>query len=91
VQEEVVGKLRSAFHRDALFFWDGTAGEELGVLWRPAVKGASTFAILNSRNRVVPSGSDASITTMNRDELLMQMIDVANGLLSVHRIDDVIS
>ena len=90
MQEEVVGRLRSVFHRDALFFWDGTTGDELGVLWRPAVKAASSFAILSSRNRVVPPGSDA-ITAMNRDELLLQLIDLARGLLSVHRIDDLLS
>lgn len=91
VQEEVVGRLRSAFHRDALFFWDGTMGDELGVLWRPAVKAASSFVILSSRNRVVPPGGSDAITTMNRDELLLQLIDLADGLLSVHRIDDLLS
>ena len=96
MQEEVVGRLRSAFHRDALFFWDGTAGDELGVLWRPAVKAASSFAILSSRNRVVPTdssdpASQHSITAMNRDELLLQLIDLSHGLLSVHRIDNLLS
>ena len=85
-----MGRLRSVFHRDALFFWDGTAGDELGVLWRPAVKAVSSFAILSSRNRVVRPGSDA-ITAMNRDELLLQLIDLSRGLLSVHRIDDLLS
>jgi hypothetical protein len=87
VQEDLVCRLRAAFKREALFFWNARSGREVGVLWRPQLSQPSPFSILTSRNRTVDGGSGGSeegggsMTRANIGELLSQMLDMSDGLL----------
>ncbi len=53
VQAEVVDKLRKLFGSQALFFWDETNGDQVGVLWRPSFTRESPFAVMDCRYRSV--------------------------------------
>jgi len=84
VQEALVGRLRAAFRREALFFWNARSGREVGVLWRPQLSQPGPFAILTSRNRAVggEGGEEGgSMTQANIAEMLSQMLDMSDGLL----------
>lgn len=86
-QEFVFNKLRQHFKDDALFFWNGVTGRELGLVWRPKLFLPQKFSILNSKNRVaVGEGGDsddqAHIVLPNIAEIISKIIAASDGLLT---------
>lgn len=89
LQEEIVEDLRATFADDALFFWNGLAGGEVGVVWRPKAFLPSKFSILNCQDRLpcsgggaVGNGGDAAGYTLpNVSALLKRMIAIGDGLI----------
>lgn len=51
IQEGIVQKLRQQFQDVALFFWDETEGDRVGVALKPSCFISSTFSSTNSRRK----------------------------------------
>ena len=97
LQEVVFQKLRDTFHAEAIFFWNGNKGTEIGLKWRPHMLQPCSFNILSCQNRTVSadgtaggkdsgsggngSGGSGAPTTPNLPQLLSKMLDLADGLL----------
>ena len=96
MQEEVVAELRRQFAHVALFFWNGLAGADVGVVWRPRAFLPQKFAILNCDDRTpcgtsgsgggnssVGAGAGSSDYTLpNVPALIQRMLAVADGLIA---------
>lgn len=52
IQEEIVEKLRKQFQDVAIFFWDDSEGDRLGVIFKPSSFVASTFSSTSSRRKI---------------------------------------
>ena len=84
VQEEIVTKLRKQFNDVALFFWDETAGDRLGVMLKPKAFITSTFSSTNSRRKISISAGTASHSHMLTDvsQIAMNIFAGGNGCFS---------
>lgn len=86
LQEQLVQKLRVHFGDTALFFWDARSGRHLGVLWRPVTRNPAPFAVLTSKLRTPELRNDqgaanSTMTEVNLQEVVAQMLDLSDGLL----------
>jgi hypothetical protein len=86
IQANIIRKLRKLFHHYALFFWDDSDGQYLGILWRPRFFTTKEFTVTESRYRTphTNKGNETSKVIMeaNYEEIIHDMIQVANGMLS---------
>ena len=84
VQEEIVTKLRKQFNDVALFFWDETAGDRLGVMLKPKAFITSAFSSTKSRRKISISTGTASHSHMLTDvsQIAMNIFAGGNGCFS---------
>lgn len=84
VQEEIVTKLRKQFNDVALFFWDETAGDRLGVMLKPKAFITSAFSSTKSRRKISISTGTASHSHMLTDvsQIAMNIYAGGNGCFS---------
>lgn len=67
VQEEIVAKLRSRFQDIAIFFWDETVGDRLGVIFKPSAFLSTAFSSTNSSRKMPTNDGPKSKAPMISD------------------------
>lgn len=84
MQAKVIAKLRQRFHEFALFFWDESVADKVGVLFRPAFLQDHEFAVLESEFRAPGKDQEGkAMLKANVSELLQQMLIVGAGYLAL--------
>lgn len=84
IQAKIIAKLRQQFHAFALFFWDESVGDKVGVLLRPSFLENREFAVLESEFRMPVKDSEGkAMLKANVSELLQQMLIVGEGYLAL--------
>ena len=84
IQEEIVMSLRKQFRDVAIFFWDETEGDRLGVILKPSAFLTSNFASTNSRRRMpITDGSKAHLPMISDvSQIAMNIFASGNGCFS---------
>lgn len=68
IQEEFIAKLKTNFQNDALFFWNGMSGSEIGILWRPILNQYSNFSVLSSKYKAIVINKNNNNNDDNNEE-----------------------
>ena len=89
LQEEFIEKIKNEFQNEAIFFWNGLTGYQLGLMWRPKLFIPKKISILSSKNKLVISDQEnsakdkniESITVPNTIEIIVQIVESSDGLV----------
>jgi hypothetical protein len=83
IQEEIVTKLRKEFQDVALFFWDDTVGDKLGVTFKPSSFVLSAFSPTSTRHKIsIFDGSKGSPMLNDVSQIAMTIFAKGNGCFS---------
>lgn len=84
IQEGIVNTLRKQFQDVAIFFWDETEGDRLGVILKPSAFVTSNFSSTNSRRKMpIMDGSKAHLPMLSDiSQIAMNIFASGNGCFS---------
>jgi hypothetical protein len=88
LQSDLIAKLRRRFGSIALFFWNASIGNSIGVVWRPKMFLVKSLSILQARDKLtIESIDNNSINSTlgvinNIPEIVSEMIYLSQGLIS---------
>lgn len=84
IQEGIVQKLRKQFQDVAIFFWDETEGDRLGVILKPSAFVTSIFSSTNSRRKLPIMDGPKVHSPMLSDisQIAMNIFASGNGCFS---------
>ena len=85
LQESVVKSLRKRFSSEAIFVWDDTVGDRVGVIFRPASFLLSTYSPLDSRSKiplVLPEPQTNSLSLPAITKIVSEMVAASEGLVT---------
>lgn len=85
-QQQIVDKLQILLSTKALIFWNEFSGGFVGILFRPSFLETKGFNILGSHLQMVKRDErNSGNMDPNFEEIILQVVDAANGTLMFDR------